>query len=135
MTEQFEQRVTYEEIARALRASPGTIRKRISCAHILAFDHPTDRRKSHVRLADLPPDLQSRINRERVARAIEEVAAPPDPNKQPLVDVSAIRTKTAAKATRAPQSSFHFEPLSSKQEAIDDAVAAVPEARRAWVER
>jgi plasmid stabilization system protein ParE len=85
-----------------------------------------------VRLADLPKFAQERYHRQQEEKNLARLNAPPDPMKQPLVAIEKRRTHAVAKRSHP---MLDFQPKIPAQEAIDQAVAGVPAAKRIWVEQ
>src|SRR5690348_14509788 len=127
-----ETKVTIEDAARLSGIGYETFKKRLQRSRIVLFADPEHKQRKRVRLCDLDMAAQQLYHREQGEKAAAALDAPPDPMKQPLV---AIEKRVPHAIVKTAQPMLQFQPQIPTQEAIDQAVAAVPAARRVYVER
>lgn len=133
--------VTIEDGARLSGAAYETFRKRLQRRRVVLFQDPEHKQRKRMRLSDLDVAAQQLYHKEQAEKKVAALNAPPDPMKQPLVALSPEKQilrsaqNDRLAVVKSPQPMLQFQPQIPTQEAIDQAIAAVPAARRAYVER
>lgn len=123
--------VTIEEAARLSAVPYKTMQQRLRRSRAILYQDPDHKQRKRIRLSDLDISAQQLYHKEQGEKAAA-AAAVPDPMKQPLV---AIEKRAPGAIAKTAQPMLQFQPQIPTQAAIDQAVAAVPEARRKYVER